>query len=76
MAEKAGDWCLIESDPGIFSELIREFGKSRFPRFLLINLDKSCLFQLIFRMQRSASRGTVYFGQSDIRCVIVSVQLY
>ena len=22
----AGDWCLLESDPGLFSALIREFG--------------------------------------------------
>ena len=34
MATAHGDWCLIESDPGVFTELIRGFGMQIIENFV------------------------------------------
>lgn len=72
-----GQWCLIESDPGVFSELIKDFGCTGLQVEELWSLDE-CAFNdlkpvhgliFLFKWKNESEQdqqGKVVYGETDI----------
>ena len=73
----SGDWCLLESDPGLFSALIREFGSTGAQVDELWGLDPEVfkplgkIFGLIFLFKWDGKKET----QSQVSFQIMKLTL-
>jgi len=73
----SGDWCLLESDPGLFSALIREFGSTGAQVDELWGLDPEVfkplgkIFGLIFLFKWDGKKET----QSQVSFRIMKLTL-
>lgn len=61
MSDTTGNWCLIESDPGVFTQLIKEFGKFNEIKKKKIEV-MTPVFCFFLRMRWLTSRGIMVFG--------------
>lgn len=64
MDDGAGSWCLIESDPGVFSEMVRDFGVKDVQVTEIYSLDDARLTQ--YAQVNTTSLSSRFLFQADL----------